>query len=162
VYGAEFGEVPALQTLFKILNKPFLKNFSPNPLYAQDAFELIKAIQSQLPSIPDWMKKNDKQVIGFGGKNCVFNFGVIATGKTTYSKEEVFTAILNECGKTDEQLTQYPVREAIVGLILVYSIMDHCGFETVTYAKTNGSCEGMLVSPHFWERETSLLLEEYY
>lgn len=149
MYGAEFAFVSSLEALWKIRGTSF-KN-SPGPISMQEALELVKVIQSELPSAPSWMENHGKKIAAIGGNTSIFSIGKIATGKSSFTKEEIFTAILDLSGKEDGQLSQFPrPHEAVIGLILIYAIMDHCKFEQITHYVANGSCDGLLITPRFW------------
>lgn len=153
MYGAEFAFVPTLEALFAIRNQPFNVN-SPNPTSLEEALKLIKAVRANLPSAPLWLANNNKNVFGIGGDaGDLFHIGSVAAGRTTYTKEELFEAILQACDKSDEQLRGKFVKpeKVIIALVLMYTIMDHCGIKEVTYCPTIGSCKGMLLTPRLWK-----------
>jgi exopolyphosphatase/guanosine-5'-triphosphate,3'-diphosphate pyrophosphatase len=152
VYGAEFGGVPALEALFVNRKQPFNQNLSPNPITIVEASELVKTIKEKLPAIPHWLKtKGNKEIVGIGGIRSIFSLAEIAIGKPSYTKDQVWEAIKKLCGSTDEQLAQFPEpKDTVVELILLYSVMTHCGIDTLSYFPTNGSCEGLLIMSRFW------------
>lgn len=152
IYGAEFAMVPAMESLYAIRQQIFSKDTSPNPVSKDEALELIEIIRKKLPELPSWLVKNQKKVITIGGIS-IFSFGMQATGSSSIIKNEVLEAILQNCGKSDEQLSHFPnYKEAVAALVLLYTVMDHCGFDQVSYCRTNGSCEGLLISPKYWIR----------
>lgn len=151
MYGTEFAIVPAMEMLFAIRNQPYSKDVSPNPISIEEAFELIKKIQNQLPEVPSWLLNNRKKLIGIGSAS-LFSIVKGQTGQSSYSQEDVKEAIFNSCGKKDSELGEFrKCGEVAVGLVLLYSVMNHCGFEQVTYCETTGCCEGLLITPQFWE-----------
>src|SRR5260221_7805545 len=101
MYGAEFGFVPAMQLLCAIRNRPFSRDISPNPIDKDEALQLIKTIQLQLPSIPGWLRDNQKQVVSIGDIKSIFSLAQVATGLSTFTKEAVMQAILAHIGKQD-------------------------------------------------------------
>lgn len=149
MYGAEFAFVPALMALFANRDQPFSLELSPNPVNQVEALELIETIRSKLPPLSDWIAENNKKIIAI----CPIAKKIeMISGHATFTKEEVMKAIFELCGKNDEQLMQYlKSKHVVVELILLYAVMDHCGFEQVTYNDANGICEGLLVTPHFWQ-----------
>lgn len=153
VYGSEFGGVPALEALFVNRKQPFNQHLSPNPVTLIEASKLVKTIIAKLPAIPQWLKtKENKKIVGIGGIRSIFSLAEIAIGKSSYTKDQVWEAISKLCGSTDEQLAQFPEpKDAIVELILLYSVMTHCDIDTLSYFPTNGSCEGLLIMPRFWK-----------
>lgn len=153
IYGAEFAMVPALESLLSIRQQTISKDVSPNPVSNDEALALIGVILKKLPQLPSWLVENHKKVITIGGLGgtSIFSIGMRATGSSTINKKEVLGAILQNCGKSDEQLSHFPnAKEVVVGLVLLYAVMEHCGFEEVSFCKTNGSCEGLLISPEYW------------
>lgn len=70
---------------------------------------------------------------------------------TTYTKDELWAAIEEHCGLTDREMQKfYKPEDAVVGMILLYSILDGFGIDQLTYSFANGCCEGLLVDPSFW------------
>lgn len=155
MYGAEFAFVPALEALFANRKQPFSQDLSPNPISTPEASELVRTICNKLPPFPIWLKnENNKQLISIGGKSSIFSFGEIATGQSSYTREQIWEAILNLCGSTDEELSNFPEpQKVVVGLILLYSVMDHCAIDKLTYFQTNGGCEGILINQRYWKDE---------
>lgn len=152
MYGDEFAFVPALEALFKNRNQPFSSDISPNPVSRTEALKLIETIRTKLPPLPSWIVENNKKVVSIGGeKICIFSIGTIATGQSTLTKEQVMQAILQHCDKNDDELSRFAhPKKVVVSLVLLYTVMDHCGFEKVLYFPTNGGCEGILITPRFW------------
>ncbi len=153
VYGKEFAYVAALEELFKLRGQPF-SLLTPNPISIGEAFELYMTIRNEkLPPTPNWLQNKRKQVIGIGGITCPFSIGQIATGQYTYNSEQLWGALKTLCGKTDEEFAEFPDPSGVVmSLILLLSVLDHCGFEEITYSPTNGSCEGLLITPQYWQQ----------
>lgn len=153
VYGAEFAFVPALEALFKNRGQPFSPDQSPNPVTVSETFDLVHSIRDNLPPIPSWLDEKNKQVISLGGKTSIFSLAEIAIGQSSYTKKQVWEAIIELCGKTDEQLSNFPEpKKTVIELILLYSVMDHCDLKSnVSYFPTNGCCEGILITPRYWK-----------
>lgn len=152
VYGAEFAIIPALEALFVQRNQLY-SDISPNPVSNVEALQLIETIRSKLPPIAPWMSKNKKQVVSIGGgTESIFAIAKKVIGHSPFTKEEVLAAIHDLSGKSDEYLIQFFERpkRMVVGLCLLYTVMDHCGFEKLAHHPTNGSCEGLAITPHFW------------
>jgi exopolyphosphatase / guanosine-5'-triphosphate,3'-diphosphate pyrophosphatase len=151
MYGAEFGFVPALKALFDYRKQPFHIGLSPNPVSSKEAMELIDTICKKLPPVSSWMVNNNKKIISFGGITSIFSVGKIATGNSSFTREEVMAAILQFSGTKDEQLSQFRrPHETMIALILLYAVMKQCGIEKVAYFTANGNCEGLLISPRYW------------
>jgi exopolyphosphatase/guanosine-5'-triphosphate,3'-diphosphate pyrophosphatase len=154
MYGAEFALVPTVESLFNLRNQPYLSNTLINPVSESEALSLIEIIKStKLPEVPTWLSENgnNKSLVAIGDKSSIFNTGKIAVGHSPYTKQEILDAIIKNSGKRDDELTEfYKADEVMIGLILVYSVMDHCQIDQVNYFNTNGSCEGLLISADYW------------
>ena len=151
MFGSEFGFVPALEILFFSRKQPYSLNTSPNPIRQEEALQLSLSIQEQLPKAPEWIKDESKSICTIGGKTSIFSIAAIATHSNVYTKDQIFQAILDTCEKTDEELIHFPdPREVGVSLTLIYSVMKQYGIEKVFYHPTNGSCEGILLHPLYW------------
>ncbi len=160
MYGAEFAFVPALEVLIKtIRGQNFSSDLSANPITIDEALLLSFIIQNEkLPPLPDWLVHLSKKVVSFGGHTSIFLVGQIATGKESYTREDVLEAIKKFAGKTDDQLTLFPEPpKAVVCLSLLYAMMNHCMLEKMIFAKTNGGCEGLLIIPRFWMQKTDII-----
>lgn len=152
MYGAEFAHVPTIELLFALRKQPFSRDVSLNPVSLEEALELIDTIKkTKLPEVPSWLVKQPKKVIGIGGYS-IFGAGNEATGKSTYTQHDILEAIKQNCGKSDSALSASPyANKLVVCLVLLYSVMSHCGFEQITYCETNGICEGLLITPEYWQ-----------
>lgn len=154
IYGAEFAFVPALELLIKtIRGETFSTEDSPNPISMEEIISLSTIIQEEkLPPIPDWLKHTNKKIISFGGKTSMFLLGQIATGKEIYEREDIYNALQLYANKSDDQLGMFPEpHKAVVALTLLYSVMNYCSFNEMLFSKTNGSCEGLLIIPDYWQ-----------
>lgn len=152
MYGAEFAFVPALDLLLKMREERGIADQSINPIQLTEAIDLVAAIQDRLPELPSWMlEKIYKKYVGFGGNTSIFSMASITTGQTSFNKSQVWEAVVRLCGSTDEQLTEFPEpKNAVLRLILLYAVMDHCNMNKLTYCYSNGGCEGLLVMPKYW------------
>jgi exopolyphosphatase / guanosine-5'-triphosphate,3'-diphosphate pyrophosphatase len=157
VIEGKFALAIALKDLIKEIRHQRLDiSSSPNPVSLQEAQSLVPLLQARLPNMSiafeQKLKNPETQVVGIGNQYFLFAFGAIATGKNTYTKEELWQAIEAHCDLDDQQLKKFAKPdEALVGMILLYSVMDGLGIKQLTYAFANGSCEGLLVDPKFWK-----------
>lgn len=152
MYGNEFAFVPAYQILFNMRGiKPISRQV--NPVHYDEMMELSSKIQQKLPSCPEWLLQENREVIGIGGHTSLFAIGKLATGKNPYTKENLKQAMSQYAGKSDQELHAiFPkAHEVAVGLTLLYAMMDHCKIDQVTYQYTNGGCGGVLLMPHYWQ-----------
>jgi len=145
MYGAEFGMTPAYERLFAIRGQPVALGIPIPPVSLDEALLLSEVIRAELPYAPEWTSSGHKHVVAIGGSS-IFSRAATAIGKLEYHKEEVFQAMVDACSKNNEELSPL-----IVSLALLYTVMDHCSIETLTYCKTNGSTEGLLTTPKIWE-----------
>jgi len=152
MYGAEFGMGSAIELLFAIRMQPYSKDASLNPISLEEALELIEKIKkSKLPEVPSWLVKQTKKVIGIGGYS-IFGAGKDAIRKSSYTQNDVLEAIRQNCGKNDSALSYSKyANKVVLCLVLLYAVMNHCGFEQVTYCETNGICEGLLITSEYWD-----------
>lgn len=153
MYGAEFAYVGALEALFTHRKQAFSPQLSPNPVNRDEALALVDIICSKLPPLSHWLADHKKQIVTFGDNMSLFSCGRIATGSSCFTQEQVWKGIEQVCSKSDEELGQFPNRrKAVVGLILLYAMMKHCGMQQVHYFPANGNCEGMLITSHLWKQ----------
>lgn len=149
MYGSEFGFVPALELLCKLRDKPV--NEYVNPVGYSEAIALVDLVKASLVPVKPWVSDANKVVAGVGESRSVFSICSIATGRDTYNKQDLLQAIAEHCGKSDAELSQFLApHEAVIGLVLVYAVMDHCGIEECRYVSANGGCEGLMVLPKYW------------
>lgn len=130
---------------------------SPNPISFEEAQKVVPLLQKRLPQMSKSFAAKliceETTVVGIGNQNFIFAIGAVAVGKNTYTKEELWTAIEAHCGKTDDQLKNFSVpQEVVIGMILLYSVMDGMGIDQLTYSFANGCCEGVLIDPAFWKK----------
>lgn len=152
IYGEEFGFFLAYQTLFKMRGIEGPVTNALNPMSEEEKKELSDRIRTILSPCPEWLLNKNKEVVGIGGNSCLFSIGQIATGKFLYTKEDIRRAMSEFAGKTDEELSMFPDPHKVgVALTLLYTLMDHCNLNQVTYQPTNGGCDGILLMPHYWQ-----------
>jgi exopolyphosphatase/guanosine-5'-triphosphate,3'-diphosphate pyrophosphatase len=152
VYGAEYAFAQTLQAIFTHRNQPFVINMSPNPVSYEEALKLIDIVRSHLPPTPTWLQ-NKNTIVTFGDEQSSFKIASIATGKSRFTKNEIFEALVKLCGKNDEELTLFPKPDEVIPvLVLIYTIMDHSELETASFFPANGNCEGLLISPYYWPK----------
>lgn len=149
-YGAAFS------TLIKDIRKQRIEAKSQaNPVNRTEAKLLVKLLQKQMPKISSEfaakLNKKSTTIVGIGKQTYIVGIGAVAVGKNTFTKEELWQAIEAHCDLTNEQLSKftYP-HPAVVGMILLYTIMNALNIEKLTYAPANGSCEGLLVDPNYY------------
>ncbi len=156
VVEGKFAHIIALADLItKIRNQKLDIGSSPNPVTIEEAHLLVPLLQARLPQVSEAfankLKQSGTTVIGIGNENFLFAFGAIATGKKTYTKEELWKGIEAHCNLTDEELKKFAKPdESVVGMILLYSVMDGLGIPELTFCYANGSCEGLLIDSTYW------------
>lgn len=129
---------------------------TPNPISIEEAAKLVLNLQKRLPNISQGFKKKLKDsnasIVGIGNETFIFYYGAQAVGKNTYTKEELWDAIQTLCGKTDQELPKFAKKEeGLVGIILLYSVMDGLGIQQITFSPSHGSCEGLAVDEKYWK-----------
>ncbi len=128
---------------------------SSNPVTLEEAKTLIPELQKLLPIVPEGFAKKIKDpestIVSIGGPITIFGYAEYALGKNRFTKQELWNAIEAHCGKRDEELRGFPdYREAVLGMILLYSIMDGLGIENLFNAPSRGSCEGLAIASSYW------------
>lgn len=156
VVQGDFAYISALSTLVQEIRKKKLDyHSSPNPVSIDEAKKLVCLLKEKLPKISkefaEKLKQETTTVVGFGNQNFIFATGAVATEKTTYTKEELWNAIAQHCDLCDAELKKFAQpEEALVGMILLYTVMDGLGIDELNYCYANGSCEGLLIDPTYW------------
>lgn len=142
MYGTEFGYVNSVEALFSLRNIPYSQHAEIGVVSHSEAFGLIEAIKNKLPPPSSWIANSDKRLVAVGGWS-MFSIAKESIGHSPFTKEEVLVEIHKLCETPDE-------KHYIPAFALLYAVMDHCGFEQVEYIRTNGSCEGLTISPQYW------------
>ncbi len=128
---------------------------SPNPVSIDEVKLLLPALQKRLPSLSnsflEKLKNPNSTVVSIGGPFTAFSYAEHAVGKSTFMKDELWSAIEMHCGKTDSELQEFPYpRQAVLGMIFLYSMMDGLGIEKLTNVPSLGSCEGLAIAESYW------------
>lgn len=153
----DFGYINALAALIEeIRSEPLDQKASPHPVTAEEARQLTSLLRARAPQMSELFRKKlsaaETVVVGIGTETFIFATAAIAIGKSTYTKEELWEAIVENCNKTDAQFHQFvKPEEVMIGLVLLYSVMEELGIKQLTYQYANGSCEGVLVDPAYWD-----------
>ena len=160
VVEGKLGHIPSLEVLMNLRNKTLDLQTLPDPVTLEEAKTLSLELQKKLPEMSDSfaqkLKRQDVSVVGIGNENFIFAMGAKAVGKDTYTKEELWTAIEKHAGKSPEEMKHFSKpNEAVLGMVLLYSIMDGMGIDKLSYYYANGSCEGLLVDSTYWNEHTA-------
>jgi exopolyphosphatase/guanosine-5'-triphosphate,3'-diphosphate pyrophosphatase len=155
VIEGDLGHIPSLELLMQIRGTKLDHQTPPAPVTHTEAKALIPLLQQKLPPLSNTfaekLKKPGVKVIGIGNENFIFAMGAKGVGKNTYTKEELKIAIDQHACKTAEEMAHFSKpHEAVLGMCLLYSIMDGMGIDQITYCYANGSCEGLLVDGTYW------------
>lgn len=155
VVEGQLGHIPSLEALMEIRNQKLDLGTLPAPITLEEADVLVQKLQKKLPTLSDAFAKKLKdpnvKVVGIGNENFIFAMGAMGVGKNTYTKEELRKAIETYAGKSPEEMKKFSKpNEAVLGMTLLFSIMDGMGIDQITYCYANGSCEGLLVDSNYW------------
>lgn len=147
----QLGHIPSLEALMEIRGEKMDLDSPLKPITLEEADLLVQKLEDRLPTMTDAFKEKLKDpnttVIGIGNENFIFAMGAEATGKNTYTKEELGQAIEAQVNHTAKEMTS----GRVLGILLLYSIMDGMGIDQLTYSYANGSCEGLLVDGEYWQ-----------
>lgn len=156
VVEGQLGYIPALTTLVvDIRGGEIDHHSSPNPVSLHEANQMVALLKQHLPMLSDEFKQKlcdrNNHVVAIGNEFFIYAIGAVATGKTTYTKEELWDAIIAHSDLNDADLQQFPrPEETLVSMIYLYSIMEGLGIDQLTYCNANGNCEGLLIDPTYW------------
>jgi exopolyphosphatase/pppGpp-phosphohydrolase len=167
----EIGYAFAQTALFNEVRKRVFRRGeeepSPNPVSIEEAEKLVAILEERQPLMPEELKEKllqrETTVVGAGNKHNIVavgfiaasNLGYIKNGSTTFTRTHLWDAITHYCGRDDKYLESQDFaekKEAVVGLILLYSIMKSLKIPKITYAVSNGNCEGLLVDDRHWNQ----------
>jgi hypothetical protein len=112
-------------------------------------------MKGRLPELSEAFKQKLQDpstvIIGIGNENFIFAMGATAVGKNTYTKQELWSAIEKHAGKPASEMHKFSKpHESVLGMTLLYTIMDGLGIDQLTYSYANGSCEGLLIDSNYW------------
>lgn len=152
VYMAPFGRVTTKNAIIKhIKNEDPKSTLSPNPMTREQWEEALCYFQAILPEAPkDLILKLQQEGVRLVGisahpeKLRLFK---------TYCKEGVLALVEEHLNKSDAELADQlraPVF-AVSDLVLVYSIMEKLGIESVDYIRTSsGATSALLIDELYW------------
>jgi exopolyphosphatase/guanosine-5'-triphosphate,3'-diphosphate pyrophosphatase len=151
----QLGHIPSLEVLMEIRGEKLDLDSPLKPIMLEEADLLVQKLEDRLPSMSGAFKEKlldpTTTVIGIGNENFIFAMGAEAVGKNTYTKEELAQAIEAQVNHTVKEMAS----GRVLGIILLYSIMDGMGIDKLTYSYANGSCEGLLVDSDYWSTPSS-------
>ncbi len=155
VVEGELGYIPSLEALMEIRGETLDLHTPPAPVTLEEAKLLVKKMKEKMPTVPETisekLQNSAPSIVGIGNENFIFAMGATGVGKDTFTKEELWDAIVYYAGKPPEELTQFSKPDtAVLGMVLLYTIMDSMQLEQLTSHHANGSCEGLLVDTTYW------------
>ncbi len=155
VIEGELGYIPSLEALMEIRGQKLDLQTPPAPVTLEEAELLVKKMQTKMPVLPDpffqKLQNSPDSIVGIGNENFIFAMGATGVGKDTFTKEELWQAITEYAGKPPEELKGFAKPDtAVLGMVLLYSIMDSMNLDQLTSYYANGSCEGLLVENGYW------------
>lgn len=156
VIEGELGYIPSLEMLMDIRCKPLDLNSLPDPVTLEEAELLVAKMQEKMPPVSEEFLRKiqdpSSAVVGIGNENFIFSMGATGVGKKTFTKEELWDAIVRLAGRPASEMTQFSKpNTAVLGMVLLYSIMDSMQLPKLTACPANGVCEGILVDSVFWD-----------
>ena len=155
VIEGQLVHIPSLEILMKLRDKTLDLSTLPDPVTLEEASLLVQEMKLRLPEVsPEFRKKLQDPstvVVGIGNENFIFAMGAMGVGKNTYTKAELWSAIEKYAGKTPAEMSKFSKpNESVLGMVLLYTIMDGLGIDQLTYSYANGSCEGLLIDSSYW------------
>lgn len=152
----QIGNTSALSLLVTEIRKQKMDNTSsPNPVTLDEAVMMTNMLQDSLPYISEAFEAKladpETVVVGIGHPKHIFAIAAFALGKNTFTKEEVWNLIVENCNLPDDKLTQFVNPSMfVVKMILLHSYMEGLGIDKITSVCAYGNCEGLLVDPAYW------------
>jgi len=158
VVEGELGYIPSLEMLMQIRNQTLDLQTPPAPVELEEAKLLVEMMRAKMPPISEAFLKKIQEpsssIVGIGNENFIFAMGATGVGKSTFTKEELWEAIVKLAGKPESEMKQFAKpNTAVLGMVLLYSIMDAMQLDHLTAYDANGVCEGILVDAVFWSQE---------
>src|SRR5581483_8347646 len=162
VIEGELGYIPSLEILMDIRGQKIDLQTPPATVTLQEAELLVEKMRSKMPEVPvsfvQRIKDPCNAIVGIGNENFIFAMGAAGVGKSTFTKEELWDAVVRLAGKPASELPQFAKPDtAVLGMVLLYSIMDCMGLDQLTSHYSNGSCEGLLVDHGYWSLSPSAI-----
>ncbi len=155
VIEGQLGYIPSLEALMAIRGQTLDLSSPVSPVQPQEVEPLVQILQAKMPPMTDVflqkLKHPDSEVVGIGNENFIFAMGATGVGKKTFTKEELLQAIYAHAGKPAEEMKHFAFpNTAVLGMALLYSIMDSMQIDELTSVSANGVCEGLLVDANYW------------
>lgn len=162
VIEGELGYIPSLEILMDIRGQKLDLQTPPATVTLKEAELLVKKMRGKMPEVPaefaQRIKDPSNAIVGIGNENFIFAMGAAGVGKSTFTKEELWDAVVRLAGKPAGELPQFSKPDtAVLGMVLLYSIMDCMGLDQITSHYSNGSCEGLLVDQEYWSPSSSAI-----
>lgn len=155
VIEGQLGYIPSLEILMGIRGQKLDLQTAPAPVTLEEAEILVKRMQERMPMLPEAFAQKAQDpshsIVGIGNENFIFAMGATGVGKDTFTKQELWEAVVRYAGKPPEELKQFSKPDtAVLGMVLLYSIMDSMKLDQLSSHYANGSCEGLLVDTQYW------------
>lgn len=161
VIEGQLGYIPSLEALMEVRGEKLDMQTPPAPMTLDEVQPVIDLLQVKMPHMTETflqkLKNPTSRVVGIGNENFIFAMGATGVGKQTFTKEELWKAIAVHAGKPAEEMKQFAhPNTAVLGMVLLYSIMDSMQIDQLSSYSSNGSCEGLLVDATYWSPEHNL------
>lgn len=159
VIEGHLGYIPSLEVLMEIRGEKLDMQTPPSQVRLEEVKPLIERLQTKMPPMTEEflqkLQAPSSKVVGIGNENFIFGMSATAVGKPTFTKEELMQAIKAHAGKTAEEMKQFAhPNTTVLGMTLLYSIMDSMGINQLSSYSSNGSCEGLLADASYWPRQS--------
>lgn len=134
---------------------PYSKDVLFNPISLAECEELAEVIKQKI-SLPQWLERKllcqATAIVAIGDKDSIFAMAAKALGRNEYSIQDVQEVIERLVGLSSEELSK--LRSApetvIVRLVLLHTVMEKFGIQTVTFKESTGITLGLLIDPDLW------------
>lgn len=169
IFEGPVGVASATKTLLeKVRNTPYTNHDPINPITVEELNKLLQHLTESFNFPQNLLAKvaqHDTSVVGIGGVTSIFSLGAQATGKSTFTAQEIYTLLTSYCLRAlDNTAPEILVLDpsdpstTIVSLALLYSVMDGLSLREVTYKKSIGNTPGIFLTPDFWPSHKKVVL----
>lgn len=159
VFEGNIGNALAAKMFVQQVRKQNYTTTNPiNPITTYEINKFIEVLTNTLTfpnTLVDTIKNKNMHIIGIGNKTSMFAVAAYATGKNTFTVEDVHSIIQKYAALTNDNpalqnLDTIETESVITRLILLYVVMQKLGIKQVLYKHSIGNTLGILSSYYFW------------